>query len=207
MLKTLTCLTYALCGTFVVSAQSESPLKADLIKTGLYSISGSGGTALLRLTANGLILVDGQLPGAHDDVLAQVRRISDQPVRILITTDGRGRANLPKFIADGTKILGQEEADTHSGTLQLGGVETRLLHVGKARNTVVYFPNLRVLASGSLLTQEATAERATAIADTLKLDFDIAVTSSGRTLARTDVEAVSRTPISTVWPVRPERIY
>ena len=180
------------CGAFVGSAQGASPLQSELIKTGLYSISGSGGTALLRLTANGLILVDGQLPGASDDVLVQVRRISDQPVRILITADSRGQANIPKFVSGGAKIIGQEDADTHGDKLQLGGVEAHLLHVGKAGNTVVYFPNLRVLAVGSLLTQAAAIERAAAIADILKLDFDIAVPSSGQTLLRSDLEAMGR---------------
>lgn len=195
MLKILPCramarLTYILlCGAFAVFAHGESPLKSELIKTGLYSISGNGGNALVRLTANGLILVDGQLPGEHDDVLAQVRRISDQPVRILITTDGRGRANVPKFVAGGAKLIGQEDLDTHGGKLQLGGIEARLLLAGKARNPIVYFPNLRVVAVGNLLTKEAGAERATAIADILKLDFDTAVPSSGPALSRSDLEA------------------
>jgi hypothetical protein len=182
-------LSLMICGAFVVSAQTKSPLKAELVKTGLYSISGSGGTALLRLSANGLILVDGQLPGRYDDILAQVRVISDQPVRILITTDGRSRANLPEFLAGGTKIIGQEDVDAHGDKLQLGGVEARLLHFGNGGNTAVYFPNLRVLAVGSLLTQEGVAERATALAEMLKLDFDIAVSSSGRVLSHADLEA------------------
>src|ERR1039457_7111292 len=54
-------------------------LDAQLVKTGLYLISGGGGNSLLRLSGNGLIIVDGKLPGNYDALLARGGKNSDQP--------------------------------------------------------------------------------------------------------------------------------
>src|SRR5436190_15673549 len=51
-------------------------LTSELVRTGLYLISGGGGNSLLRFSANGLILVDGKLPGNYRALMSQVRRIS-----------------------------------------------------------------------------------------------------------------------------------
>ncbi len=68
---------------------AQDPLKADLVKTGLYLISGGGANSLLRLNGVGLILVDGKLPGNYGSVQAEVRKIckmSEVPLRALIVT-------------------------------------------------------------------------------------------------------------------------
>src|SRR3974390_3150464 len=59
----------------------------QLVKTGLYLISGQGSNSVLRLSGNGLILVDGKLPGNYDALMARVNRIVKQPVRALILTN------------------------------------------------------------------------------------------------------------------------
>src|SRR5262245_55078576 len=70
-------------------ASADSGLSATLVKTGLFLISGGGGNSLLRLSANGFILVDGKLPGNYDSIVALAKTLSysDQPIRILINTD------------------------------------------------------------------------------------------------------------------------
>src|SRR5262245_30666227 len=71
------------------SAGSEI-LTSQLVTTGLYLIAGGGANSLLRLSASGMILVDGKLPGFHRPLMAQVRRISkisDQSIKVLIVTD------------------------------------------------------------------------------------------------------------------------
>src|SRR5262252_9591210 len=88
----------------------DGALTTQLVKTGLYVISGGGCNSLLRLSGNGLILVDGKLPGNYAGLLKQVRRISDQPVRALIVTDYHQAhtGNNAKFIEAGTGIIAQE---------------------------------------------------------------------------------------------------
>ena len=177
----------ALAGTIVAPAQYNRPveqqeksaagatLTTEFVKTGLYVISGGGDNTLLRLTGNGLILVDGKLPGNYDLLLKRVNRISDQPVRALILTDRDESANgnNAKFLEAGTRIIAQENAKPRPPdyadpdakvapliitydreyTLRLGRVEAQLLHFGNAHtsgDTVVYFSNLKVVAVGDL---------------------------------------------------------
>lgn len=152
-------------------------MTAQYVKTGLFVISGRGSNSVLRLSANGLILVDGKLPGGYDALMAQVRRISKQPVRALILTqcaDSHTGTN-ENFVedGDGTWIVAQENVKQNLDScdlagdkftpaivtygsehnIRLGGVEAQLLHFGNAysrTDTVVYFPNLKAIAVGNL---------------------------------------------------------
>jgi glyoxylase-like metal-dependent hydrolase (beta-lactamase superfamily II) len=152
----------------------KNPLTGHLIKTGLYMFSGTR-NSLLRLTANGLIVVDGQTAEHYDALQAHIDKISDQAVRLLITTDHHPAptANNTQFLADGTQIVAHANvarhltaANTRGGatalptktyddhiSLTLGGIEVRLTHFGNAHtdaDSVVYFTNLRVVAVGDL---------------------------------------------------------
>jgi len=164
------------------AAKGDIVLSSQLVKTGLYLIAGGGGNTLLRFTANGLILVDGKLPGTYRALMSQVRKInklSDMPIRVLIVTDHHENhtGNHAQFLAAGIPIVAQENAKNKlpaysppSGkavpptisydrdyTVRLGGVEAQLLHFGNAHtngDTVVYFPSLRVVAVGDLYTPD-----------------------------------------------------
>jgi cyclase len=198
-------------------------LTTQLVKTGLYLICGGGGNSLLRLSANGLILVDGKLPGNYDALLSQVSRISDQPVRVLITTDVHAdhTGNNAKFLAAGTQIIAHENEKhnlttynpssgevapptmtyDHDYTLRLGGVEAQPMHFGNAHtsgDTVVYFPNLKVVAVGDLFAPTPNPDFSAGgslvdwgpvLAQILKLDFDVVVPGTGPMVARADLEA------------------
>ena len=157
-------------------------LKAELVKTGLYLISGGGANSLLRLSANGQILVDGKLPGSYRALMSQVRKISklsDLPLRALIVTDHHEAhtGNNAQFLAEGVQIIAHENVKRHLARftprgetvalptvtyaqdyrLRLGGVEVQLLHFGNAHTSgdaVVYFPNLKVVAVGDLFTPD-----------------------------------------------------
>ncbi len=201
----------------------SSALKAELVKTGLYLISGGGCNSLLRLSASGLIIVDGKLPGNYDALLQQAHKISDQPVRLLINTDYHQNhtGNNSSFLDDATQILAQENVkesltayNTAGGkaglptrtydqhlTLKLGGIEAQVLHFGNAHtngDTVVYFPNLRVVAVGDLFASVPDPDYSAGgslagwgrvLAEVLKLDFDVVVPGTGTTVTRADLQA------------------
>jgi len=201
----------------------KSALKTELVKTGLFLISGGGCNSLLRLSASGLIVVDGKLPGNYDALLAQVHKISDQPVRVLINTDYHENhtGNNAKFLEDATQILAQENVkqslaaynppdgkvvlptktyDKHL-TLGLGGIEAQVLHFGNAHtngDTVVYFPNLKVVAVGDLFAATPDPDFSAGgslvgwgpvLAEILRLDFDVVVPGTGPMVTRADLEA------------------
>jgi cyclase len=201
------------------------------VKTGLYVISSKGSNSVLRLSGNGLILVDGQPSGNYDALRARVKRISDQPIRALILTgcdESRTGSNV-KFLEDGTPIVAQENAKltvvacnfpkgkpaspivTYASEyrIHLGGVDAQLMHFGNARtnsDTVVYFPNLKVVAVGDLFTSVPNPDFSaggslvgwsSVLAQILKLDFDVVVPSTGPPVTRGDLEAF-KTKIDTV---------
>jgi len=157
---------------------STSVRAAQLVKTGLYLFASDTGNSLLRLSANGMILVDGQLPGDCDALQKQVGRASrilDQSIRVVINTDH----HLPRtgcnaqLLAKGAQILAQENVVKNLASyrppgdliaaptktydrelnVKLGGVEVRVMHFGNAHtsgDTVAYFTNLKVVAVGDL---------------------------------------------------------
>ncbi len=187
--KTCAIVLLAIAGTLAVSAQSSkskdqpgkglgnSALNVTIVKTGLYVISGGGCNSVLRLSANGFILVDGKLPGNYQAILGKVGKVSfsDQPIRLLINTDYHENhtGNNAKFLEHGTLVLAQQNVKQnlanynppggkialpnrtydHDFSLKLGGVEVQVMHFGNARtngDTVVYFPDLRAVAVGDL---------------------------------------------------------
>jgi cyclase len=155
---------------------TEQPIASQVIKTGLYLIAGGGSNSLLRLSANGFILVDGKLPGNYEAILAQAKRVAyrEQPIRILINTDHHENhtANNARFIAAGAQVLAHANVKDnlksipssgsvapptitydHDFTVKLGGIEAQVFHFGDAHtsgDTVVYFPNLKAVAVGDL---------------------------------------------------------
>lgn len=165
-------------------AATAPALRADLVKTGLYLIASDAGNSLLRLSAVGSVLVDGQAPGGYRALMSQVRkisRLSDLPVRVLVLTDHHPQhsGSNPQMAAAGIALIAQQGAvarlpalpDPGNGKplpptiaferehlLRLGGIEMRLLHFGPAHtdaDTVVHFADLKVVALGHLFMPQA----------------------------------------------------
>jgi glyoxylase-like metal-dependent hydrolase (beta-lactamase superfamily II) len=86
-------------------------------------------------------------------------------------------------------------------TLKTGGIEAQLMHYGRAHtggDTVVYFPNLKVVAVGNLYAALPNPDYANGgslvgwgpvLAQVMKLDFDVAIPSAGEPITKADLEA------------------
>lgn len=160
--------------------EGKSPVTVHLVKTGLYVLSGAGGNSVLRLSSDGLIMVDGNYPTSFELLVkrAQKTSFSEQPVIALILTDylEPHSGNNARFVDSGALIIAQENVKpilqryqarggkvtpptityARDYTLKLGGVEARLLHFGNAHtggDTVVFFPNQKVIAVGDLYSE------------------------------------------------------
>jgi hypothetical protein len=48
-----------------IRAATNNPLQVQLIKTGLYLVSGGGANTLIRMSGDGQVLVDGKLPDSY----------------------------------------------------------------------------------------------------------------------------------------------
>jgi len=52
----------------------------------LYLVPGGGGNSAVFVAAGGVVIVDAKSPSRGEDLLAQVRRITDKPIRYVINT-------------------------------------------------------------------------------------------------------------------------
>jgi cyclase len=199
----------------------------QMVKPGLYVVPGGGSNSIVRVTPDGVILVDTKLPGAanYDGLLAQIRTVTPQPVKVVIVTHHHAdhTGNNDRFIAAGAEVIGHaalsSNLDTYQfdprpakptatydreRTVRLGGVEVRILHLGRAHtggDSVVYFPDVKVVATSDAVTTGMTgplvdyagggsAVEWTPVLDAmLKLDFDAAIPGAGPVLTKADVQA------------------
>jgi len=161
------------------TAPAAATLDTQLLRTGLYLISGDGANSLLRFSSDGLFVVDAKQPGSYRALMAQVRKvskISDLPVRVLVLTGPSEphTGNVAQFARASAVVVAQQNMKAALSAVELpagkslhliayertmrvpmGGVELELLHFGQAHSnadTVVVFPHMKVAAVGEIYT-------------------------------------------------------
>lgn len=203
-------------------------LATQQVKPGLYMITGAGANTEVRVTNEGLIVVDGKLPGEanYNALMDQIKMISNQPIKYLIVTHHHAdhTGNNDRFLAaGGIQIVAHENLNknllTYNATpkpaaatvtyakdyaVRLGGVEVQVHHYANAHtsgDSVVYFPDLKVVAVSDEVTTGATGpladyggggsflEWSKALDGILSLDFDTAIAGNGNPLTKADVQA------------------
>jgi glyoxylase-like metal-dependent hydrolase (beta-lactamase superfamily II) len=149
------------------------------VKDGLFYVPGAGANSVVRLTNDGLILVDGKLPGQEnfDALMAQIRTKSDAPVRYVILTHHHAdhTGTNAQFLALRAELIAHDELrrnlqsyefdprpappsftySTDRYVVRLGGVEAEVRHFGGAHtsgDSVVYFPDLKAVAVSDAVT-------------------------------------------------------
>jgi glyoxylase-like metal-dependent hydrolase (beta-lactamase superfamily II) len=172
---------------YTQNAKRPGPLKIEKVKGELYTISGEGGNVAVYVTSEGVVLVDDMFDRNHADILAQVKSVTDQPIRYVINThqhdDHAGgdmkmlpiaeviahenaRANLEHikqpYYEDtpGTPIGLPRITFSDEFVLHLGGKEVRARYFGRGHTSgdaVIYFPELKVLHTGDLFLGRAPA--------------------------------------------------
>ena len=146
--------------------------KIRLLKPNLYMITGGGANTLVRVTPEGLILVDTKNPGDenYNRVMEEIKSVSDLPVKYVLNThhhpDHVGTNQ--KFIDAGAKVVSlaalkermasdprtkdipglPTETFTKDYVLKFGGAEVDAHSYGRGHtgdDTMVYFPDLKVV--------------------------------------------------------------
>jgi cyclase len=149
-----------------------------MIKPDLYVVTGAGGNSTVRVTKDGIILVDTKNLGEnfYNELMAQIKTVSDKPVKEVIIThihqDHSG--NTGRFIAAGARVTANEaekaEAATYTSpagkpdppsatytdktVVKLGGAKAEVYHFGNGHtggDSMVYFPDLKVLCGGDVI--------------------------------------------------------
>ena len=158
-----------------LTPEQEARLQIREVMDGLYILPGfdgnqSGGNVAVRVTDEGVIVVDDKFDYSFDFITEQVRRVTDQPIRYVLNThhhfDHAGSNG--DFIRVAEVIAHENARDniirngqggpprvvfSERTALFLGDAEVRMYHFGRGHtngDAVVYFPDLRVVHTGDL---------------------------------------------------------
>jgi glyoxylase-like metal-dependent hydrolase (beta-lactamase superfamily II) len=146
------------------------------IKDGLYVIPGydgaaTGGNVAVRVTSEGVIIVDSKLPTLYSDIVSKVRSVSPVPIKYVLSTHQHGdhtganaeflktaeilmhrnaRANMvtEKLAGPGRIVYDSRQS------VFLGGVEVEMRYLGRGHtngDSVIYFEDLRTIHTGDLV--------------------------------------------------------
>lgn len=142
---------------------------------GLYMVTGLGGNTTVRVTTDGLIVVDTKNLGEanYNQLMELIKTVSQAPVKYAIVThvhqDHSG--NTDSFIKAGAKVVANENLKKNLETytspagkpgvpnelysknykIKLGGARVEVHHYAAGHtsgDSIVYFPDLKVVAMG-----------------------------------------------------------
>ena len=156
------------------------PLRTERVKGDLHMISGEGGNVALYATSDGVILVDDMFDRNHADILAQVKTVTDKPLKYVINTHqhddhaGGDFKMLPiaeviahRNVYANLKDLKRPYYEDTPGTpiglpritfsdqldVHLGGKDVRAYYFGRGHTSgdaIIYFPEHRTIHTGDL---------------------------------------------------------
>jgi len=176
-----------------VEILKEGRIRADKVKEGLYVIRGpflpcmtgcrpgqtgdglihESGDVAVRVTSDGLIVVDDKFASQAADVFAQVKTVSPLPVKYVLNTHHHGdHASGNAYVRDtlGVNIIAHKNIRenflcikqagepnvtfANEGAVYLGGIEVKMYWFGRGHtngDTVIYFPDLKTIHAGDLI--------------------------------------------------------
>jgi len=150
----------------------NTAMPARQLKPGLFMITGAGANTLVRVTPEGLIVVDTKNQGdeQYNSLEKEIKAVSPQPVKYVLNTQHHPDhvGNNQKFIDGGAQVVGLEALKTFMANdprtanipgrptqtfakdhvLKLGGVEVHAHFYGRGHtgdDTMVYFPDAKVV--------------------------------------------------------------
>lgn len=176
-------LAFVLCAAPVFAqrgpAAGQTVEKIRELKPNLHLITGGGANTLVRVTPEGVIVVDTKNPGDvnYTRVMEEIASVTKQPVKIVINTQHHPDhvGNNQKFIDAGAQVLAIEILKTHMASdprtkaipglptqtwakdyvVKLGGAEVRGYFYGPGHtggDTMVYFPAEKIVMVGDHMT-------------------------------------------------------
>jgi glyoxylase-like metal-dependent hydrolase (beta-lactamase superfamily II) len=209
----------ALLAVPLAALHAQEELTIQRVKDGLWMIVGSGGNVGVRVTSEGVILVDDKFPQNFADIQRLVRTVSDLPVRYVLNTHHHGdhSGGNAQYVPLAEVIAHQNARDnmvranqegqprvvfTDQTAVFLGGVEVRAYHMGTGHtngDAVIYFPDLQTVHGGDLLHGVApfidygnggsSKGWVATVNNILALPFDTAIPGHGAIMNRGDVTA------------------
>jgi cyclase len=163
-------------------AAGQTVEKIRLLKPNLYMVTGGGANTLVRVTSEGLIVVDTKNPGDenYNRLMEEIRSVSNLPVKYVLNTHHHPDhvGNNQKFIDAGAQVIGLEALKTRMASdprtreipglpgqtfakdyvLRLGGIQVEAHSFGRGHtgdDTIVYFPDLKIVMVSDQITDNA----------------------------------------------------
>jgi glyoxylase-like metal-dependent hydrolase (beta-lactamase superfamily II) len=182
-------------------------------------ITGPGGNIGVRVTDEGVILIDDKFPQDFAEIQSLVASVSDQPVKYVVNTHHHGDHSgsnaafleVAEIIAHKNARLNMIRGDqpgrppivySQETSIFLGGAEVRAQYFGTGHtngDSVVYFPDLNTIHGGDLLHGTApfvdyanggsTRGWVATLNGMLSLNWDTAIPGHGEVMDRRDVLA------------------
>jgi glyoxylase-like metal-dependent hydrolase (beta-lactamase superfamily II) len=94
------------------AAAPRPPLVVKQVKPELFMIVGAGGNTTVRVTKDGLVVIDTKNPGQpiYDELTANIKTISPAPIAYVVDTHMHAdhTGNNERFEAAGVKVVGQK---------------------------------------------------------------------------------------------------
>ena len=106
------------------AAPPPAPMAIKQVKPGLYMVTGFGGNSTVRVTDQGVIVVDTKNLGdqPYNDLVAQIKTVTNQPVKYVFVThvhqDHAG--NIGRFVKAGAQVMTYEGLKKN---LETGGAD------------------------------------------------------------------------------------
>jgi glyoxylase-like metal-dependent hydrolase (beta-lactamase superfamily II) len=148
------------------------------LRTDLYLVTGGGANSVVRVTNEGLLVVNSKGLGQmnYDNLIAQIKTVSEKPVKYAVIQDVHQdkSGNTALFVGLGAQVIAQENEKaglaTYSNALgtpgppnvtykteysiKMDGKEVlHLYHFGVGPtngDTIAYFPDLKVVMTGDV---------------------------------------------------------
>jgi cyclase len=160
-------------------AAGQTVEKIRQLKPNLYMITGGGANTLVRVTSEGLIVVDTKNPSDenYNRLMEEIASISKLPVKYVLNTHHHPDhvGNNQKFIDAGAQVVGLEALKTRMASdprtkeipgpptvtfakdyvLKFGGAEVQAHSFGRGHtgdDTMVYFPDVKVVMVSDQIT-------------------------------------------------------
>src|SRR6186713_291371 len=179
---------------WVLTQAPPRPVRAEKVKADLFMLAGDGGNVAAYMTSEGVVLVDDMYDRNAADILAQVKQLTDRPLKYVFNThqhdDHAGgntkllplaevishknaRANLvakkqPFFEeTPGTPIGLARITFSDEASVFVGGKEIRAYYFGRGHtngDAVIHFPELGVIHTGDLFLSTRASGRGAAAA-------------------------------------------
>ncbi len=170
-----------LLGCWIAYTQTQGgpppALTLNKVKNDLYEIEGDGGNVAVYVTNDGVILVDDKFEQDHDNIVAKVKSVTDQPIKYILSTHhhadhsgGNGKflptAEIISTVNARKNIVEHKQPNAPPGleparvtftdecSVFLAGKEVRARYFGRGHtngDAVIYFPALRTIHTGDLM--------------------------------------------------------